>query len=132
MLCGDIITRSLTVIGKVFVKKLGDLRLPQNVSDALRAAQERLTKQFNIDRMLLFGSVVRGMAAEGSDEDLLIVLGEPADHQIRDRISSIILDLNLAYGTNLSELIVDRETWDHGIPSALPIHRIIEEEGVSL
>jgi predicted nucleotidyltransferase len=114
------------------VKKLGDLRLPQNVSDALRAAQERLTKQFNIDRMLLFGSVVRGMAAEGSDEDLLIVLGEPADHQIRDRISSIILDLNLAYGTNLSELIVDRETWDHGIPSALPIHRIIEEEGVSL
>jgi predicted nucleotidyltransferase len=114
------------------VKKLGDLRLPQNVSDALRAAQERLTKQFNIDRMLLFGSVVRGMAAEGSDEDLLIILGEPADHQIRDRISSIILDLNLAYGTNLSELIVDRETWDHGIPSALPIHRIIEEEGVSL
>ena len=114
------------------MKKLGDLRLPQNVSDALRAAQERLTKQFNIDRMLLFGSVVRGMAAEGSDEDLLIVLGEPADHQIRDRISSIILDLNLAYGTNLSELIVDRETWDHGIPSALPIHRIIEEEGVSL
>ena len=49
-----------------------------------------------------------------------------------DRISSMILDLNLAYGTNLSELIVDRETWDHGIPSALPIHKIIEEEGVSL
>jgi hypothetical protein len=44
----------------------------------------------------------------------------------------MILDLNLAYGTNLSELIVDRETWDHGIPSALPIHKIIEEEGVSL
>lgn len=114
------------------MKRLDDLKLPQNVSDALRAAQERLTKEFNIDRILLFGSVVRGAAAEGSDEDLLIVLGEPADHRIRDRISSMILDLNLAYGTNLSELIVDRETWDHGIPSALPIHKIIEEEGVSL
>ena len=90
-------------------------------------------KEFNINRILLFGSVVRGTAVEGSDEELLlIVLGEPADHQIRDRISSMILDLNLAYGTNLSELIVDRETWDHGIPSALPIHKIIEEEGVSL
>jgi len=114
------------------VKRLDDLKLPQNVSDALRAAQERLTKEFNIDRMLLFGSVVRGTAAEESDEDLLIVLREPVDHQIRNRISSIILDVNLAYGTNLSELIVDRETWDHGIPSALPIHKIIEEEGVPL
>ena len=114
------------------MKKLDDLKLPQNISDALRAAQERLTKEFNIDRILLFGSVVRGTAAEGSDEDLLIVLNAPADHRIRDRISSMILDLNLAYGTNLSELIVDRDTWDHGIPSALPIHKIIEEEGVSL
>ena len=114
------------------MKKLDDLKLPQNVSDALRVAQQRLTKEFNIDRILLFGSVVRGAMVEGSDEDLLIVLKEPADHLIRDRISSIILDLNLAYETNLSELIVDRETWDQGIPSALPIHKIIEEEGVSL
>lgn len=114
------------------MKKLADLALAQNVRDALRAVRQRLTKEFRIDRILLFGSVVRGTAAEGSDEDLLIVLSEAADHQTRDRISSIILDLNLAYGTNLSELIVDRETWDQGIPSALPIHRIIEEEGVSL
>jgi predicted nucleotidyltransferase len=112
------------------VKKLADLTLPQNLREALRAARERLSAEFNVDRILLFGSVVRGTAAEGSDEDLLIVLREPADHQIRNRISSIILDVNLAYGTNVSELIVDCETWDHGIPSALPIHTIIEEEGV--
>ena len=80
------------------MKILDDLKLPQNVSDALRAAHERLTKEFNINRILLFGSVVRGTAVEGSDEDLLIVLGEPADRQIRDRISSMILNLNLALG----------------------------------
>ena len=114
------------------MKKLADLRLPQNVRDALRAAQERLKTEFNVDQMLLFGSVVRGTAVEGSDEDLLIVMREPVGHQTRDRISSIILDVNLDYGTNLSELIVDRETWDHGIPSALPIHAIIDEEGVPL
>ena len=112
------------------MKKLADLTLPQNLREALRAARERLSAEFDVDRILLFGSVVRGTAVEGSDEDLLIVLREPAVHQIRNRISSIILDVNLAYGTNLSELIVDRETWDHGIPSALPIHTIIEEEGV--
>jgi predicted nucleotidyltransferase len=114
------------------VKTLADLRLPQNVRDALRAAQDRLNAEFNVDRMLLFGSAVRGTAGEGSDEDILIVLREPAGHHTRDRISSIILDVNLDYETNLSELIVDRQTWDHGIPSALPIHAIIDEEGVPL
>ena len=114
------------------MKKLADLALAQNVRDALRVAQERLNTEFNVDRMMLFGSVVRGTADDQSDEDLLIVLTEPADHQIRNRISSIILDVNLDYGTNLSELIVDRETWDHGIPSALPIHKIIDEEGIPL
>jgi predicted nucleotidyltransferase len=115
-----------------FVKNLADLRLPHNVREALQVARARLSTEFNVDRMLLFGSVVRGTANDQSDEDLLIVLRDPVDHQVRNRISSIILDINLDYGTNLSELIVDRETWDHGIPSALPIHKIIDEEGVSL
>ena len=109
-----------------------DLSLPHNVREALQVARARLSTEFNVDRMLLFGSVVRGPANDQSDEDLLIVLRDPADHQVRNRISSIILDINLDYGTNLSELIVDRETWDHGIPSALPIHKIIDEEGVPL
>jgi predicted nucleotidyltransferase len=114
------------------VKNLDDLKLPQNVSDALRAAHERLSAEFDVDRIVLFGSVVRGTADEESDVDLLIVLREPPNHQVRNRISSIILDVNLAYGTNLSELIIDRETWDHGIPSVLPIHEVIEEEGVPI
>ena len=112
------------------MKKLDDLKLPQSVTDALRAAHERLSAEFDVDRIVLFGSVVRGTADEESDVDLLIVLRKPPNHQVRNRISSIILDVNLAYGTNLSELIVDRQTWDHGIPSVLPIHEVIEEEGV--
>jgi hypothetical protein len=31
-----------------------------------------------------------------------------------------------------SELIVDRHTWDKGLPSILPIHEKIEEEGIPL
>ncbi len=100
--------------------------------EALQAARDRLGAEFDIDRVVLFGSVVRGTADKESDVDLLIVLREPPDHPVRNHISSIILDINLEYGTNLSELIVDREIWDHGIPSALPIHKIIEEEGIWL
>jgi predicted nucleotidyltransferase len=52
--------------------------------------------------------VVRGTADEEFDVDLLIVLREPAGHPIRDRISSVILDINLEYDSNLSGLVVDR------------------------
>ena len=42
------------------------------------------------------------------------------------------MSINLEYGTNLSELIVDQQTWDDGLPSALPIHKAIEEAGIQL
>jgi predicted nucleotidyltransferase len=82
--------------------------------------------------MVLFGSVIRGESDEESDADLLVVLTERPTHQERDRITSLILDVNLEHDTNLSELIVDRETWDRGLPSALPVHTEIEEEGIRL
>jgi predicted nucleotidyltransferase len=76
--------------------------------------------------------VVRGEADEESDADLLIVLTERPTRQVRDRITSTILDINLQYDANLSECIVDRQTWDYGLPSVLPIYQEIEAEGVRL
>jgi uncharacterized protein len=114
------------------MKILSDLRLPQPLHDALRVARERIAEEFAVNRIVLFGSVARGEADEESDVDLLIVLKDPPSHQQRDLITSIILDINLEYDTNLSELIVDRRTWDTGLLSVLPIHQAIEEEGIRL
>ena len=85
-----------------------------------------------MDRIVLFGSVARGEADEESDVDLLIVLKDPPSHHLRNRITHVILDINLEYDTNLSELIIDRESWDYGPLSVLPIHQVIEEEGIPL
>jgi predicted nucleotidyltransferase len=114
------------------MKMLHDLRLPKPLGDALQAARDRITAEFSVDRIVLFGSVVQGKTDEESDVDLLIVLTERPSGQMRDRITGLILDINLEYGTNLSELIVDRQTWDYGLPSVLPIHQEIEEEGIQL
>jgi len=114
------------------MSRLSHLQLPQNVQDALQTARERIAAEFAVDRIVLFGSVVRGEADEESDVDLLIVLQDSPTHQRRDRITRIIFDINLEYDTNLSELIVDRQTWDHGLPSVLPIHKEVEEEGIPL
>jgi predicted nucleotidyltransferase len=114
------------------VKIVDDVQLAEPLRHALQTAYERLTAEFGVDRLVLFGSVVRGASDEESDADLLVVLTERPTHQTRDRITSVILDINLKYGTNLSELIVDRQTWECGLPSALPIHAEIEEEGIRL
>ena len=114
------------------MKVLDDLQLPESLRSALQAARERITAECRVDRMVLFGSVIRGESDEESDADLLVVLTERPTHQERDRITSLILDVNLEHDTNLSELIVDRETWDRGLPSALPVHTEIEEEGIRL
>ncbi|MSS70095.1 MAG: hypothetical protein EXS64_01250 [Candidatus Latescibacteria bacterium] len=114
------------------MKTVQNLQLSQMLRDALQAARDRIMVEFDVDRMVVFGSAARGELDEESDADLLVVLTKRPDHRTRDRITRLILDINLEYDTNLSELIVDRETWDHGLGSVLPIHQEVEEEGVRL
>ena len=114
------------------VKTMRDLQLPASLRNALREARERLAGEFRLNRLVLFGSVTQGTEDEESDADLLVVLAARPTHHERDRITSLILDINLGHGTNISELIVDQDTWDVGLVSALPIHAKIEEEGIRL
>jgi predicted nucleotidyltransferase len=112
------------------MKMLSDLQPPQHMRDTLRAARERISAEFAIDRIVLSGSVVRGEADEESDVDLLVVLKEPPEHEIRNRISKIVLEVNLKYDTNLSSLVMEQQAWDEGLLSMLPIYKEIEEEGI--
>jgi uncharacterized protein len=114
------------------MKTLSDLQLPQQLWKALQEAQRRISLEFAVDRIVLFGSVVRGEEDEESDVDLLIVLKESPSHLVRNQISRLILDINLAYDTNLSGLVVDQKAWDAGLLTVLPIHEEIKEEGIRL
>jgi predicted nucleotidyltransferase len=114
------------------MKTLDDFHLPQPLRSALQAARDRISAEFAVDRIVLFGSVVRGQADEESDVDLLVVLTEPPEHKMRNRISRIILDVNLEYNTNLSSIVVEQQAWDEGPLSVLPIHQEIAEEGIRL
>jgi predicted nucleotidyltransferase len=111
------------------MRALHDLQLPPKLCSALQVARKRITVEFDADRIVLFGSFVEGLPDAESDTDLLIVLRQSPDYQIRDRITRVILDINLEYDVNLSELIVDRQAWDSRQPAALPIHETIESEG---
>lgn len=111
---------------------LDNLPVGPVLRQALEAVRARIAAEFCVDRIVLFGSVVRGTADAESDVDLLIVLDDHPDYRVRNRIAGLIFDVNLDYDTNLSALVVDRRAWEEGLFSVLPIHAFIEREGISL
>ena len=56
------------------MKRLSELQLSAPLNDALQAVHRRITSEFRVDRLVLFGSLVRGESDAESDVDLLIVL----------------------------------------------------------
>ena len=112
------------------MKTIQDIVPAGRLLKTLQAVQRRISEEFNVDRVVLFGSVARGVFDEESDVDILIVLRHLPSHRIRNRISSIILDINLEYDANLSGLVVDKKSWDDGPLSVLPIHDEVEREGI--
>ncbi len=111
---------------------LDNLPVAPVLRQALEAARARIAAEFPVDRIVLFGSVVRGTADTESDVDLLTVLEDHPDYRVRNRIARLIFDVNLDYETNLSALVVDRRAWEEGLFSILPIHAVIEREGITL
>lgn len=108
------------------------LALKPRVRVALFEIRQRLLGKLGIEEIQLFGSVARGDAGEESDIDLLVITEERLERKIRHEITGIIFEINLEYDTNFSTLVVDRESWDNGPFSVLPIHDEILREGILL
>ena len=108
----------------------------EKLSPALRQALDelgkRVRKQFDVEAMYLFGSVVRGEDDSESDADVLIILKEEFSRPLRHRITDAVFEINLAMGTNISSLVVDKANWFSGPLSVLPLKEEIMREGVAV
>jgi len=107
-----------------------------NLTETERLAIDKLLTILRTDwpsaKFKIFGSKVSGTFDEESDLDLLIMLPCPVTNEIRRQIVHKVSDINFAYGTNISALIVSEDDWQNSPLSLLPIHAFVEEEGVSL
>jgi predicted nucleotidyltransferase len=112
------------------MKVLDDTMLTQKQFQALSEIRDRINEKFNIENMILYGSIVRGDFDEESDVDLLIITSDILPRRVRHEITDIVFDVNLKYETNYSTLVVDNSSWRNGPYSILPIHDEIEKEGV--
>ena len=99
-------------------------------TQALNEIKQKVNQRFPVKDYVLYGSTVRGEADDESDLDLLIVTSEALTRFKRHEITDIVFEVNLQFGTNFSTLVVDRESWETGMISVLPLRNEILREGV--
>lgn len=114
------------------MKTIDQIRLTPSQQSALAELRRRLSGSFGIQSISLYGSVARGEADYESDIDLLIVTEHPLKRLMRHQITDIVCEVNLQYDTNFSSLVVDRNAWDNGMFSILPLREEILRDGVAL
>jgi len=112
------------------MKKIKNIKLYPNQLEALKQVKKRIKKNFSIEKIIIFGSAVRGECERESDLDILIISKKPVDNKRRNKITDVIFEVNIEYDTNISSIVVDESMWDFGPISVLPIHKEILKEGV--
>lgn len=104
-------------------------KTPENFQ-ALKELKSRLFGEFDIEKIILYGSVARREADRESDSDLLILTNRAMKRFERHRITDAIFEINLLYDTNFSSLVVDRASWETGPLSVLPIYEEVRRDGI--
>ncbi len=87
--------------------------------------------QDDVLSIILYGSVVRGTETDESDVDIAILVKRTLDFAGEDKLSDVIVDLNLKYDKVFSVidiLIDDFEKWK----KVTPFYQNITREGVVL
>lgn len=114
------------------MRRLEDIALSASQKHALAEAASLLKQRFPVEEVILFGSVARGTATEDSDIDLLILTQMPPTHALRSAISDALFEVNQKYGTLLSAVVVEYQSWMVGPHSLLPLHAEVERDGIRL
>ncbi len=112
------------------MKQLVDVPLSPSLRQALNELRLRLLTGFDVETIMLFGSTARDDTDDESDQDLLIVTSHPLTRPARHQITDLTFEINLRYGTNISTLVIDRDSWEAGAVSVLPIRVEILRDGV--
>jgi predicted nucleotidyltransferase len=108
------------------------LDLTQAERQALQMLQQEITSHWPGAMFTIFGSRILKTADAESDLDLLIVLPQTVTTSIRRHIIHKVFELNLAFGCNISILLVSQDEWHNSALSITPIHATIASEGIPL
>jgi uncharacterized protein len=108
------------------------LNLSESEILALNELTMSIRRHWSAARIKLFGSKATGGFDAESDVDILVLLPCSVTETIRKQIVRKVFEINLAFETNITTLIVSEHEWNNSPLTFLPIHSTIEREGVVL
>lgn len=81
--------------------------------------------------IILYGSVARGTDTDGSDVDIALLMHGKLDRDTEDKLSDLIVDMNLKYDKVFSVVDIDIKHFKKWV-NVLPFYQNVEREGVVL
>jgi uncharacterized protein len=114
------------------MKNIENLNLTPVQRNALFELRETLLNSFEIEAITIYGSFSRGDSDFESDIDLLILTTNYMERNKKHEITDIVFEINLKYDTNISSLVLDKNSWEEGVFSILPLKSEIARDGVNL
>lgn len=82
-------------------------------------------------RIVLYGSVARGTNAPDSDVDIAVFVHTRLDADMEDRLSDVVVDMNLKYDKVFSVIDIDDATYQKW-RGVTPFYQNVDREGVVL
>ena len=82
-------------------------------------------------QIVLYGSTARGEAEPDSDVDIALFVVERLSYQQEDRLSDLIVDLNLKYNKVFSVVDIDQQTYLKW-RNVTPFYQNVDREGIVL
>ena len=100
--------------------------------DLLARCKQAITLAVPDAEVVLYGSRARGDAREYSDYDILVLVSEPVNMALKDRILSNVYPMQLETGAMLTLVTYNRQQWDSPPYRAMPFRHNVERDGVIL
>ncbi len=103
------------------------------IKSALLKQVKNAVHEIEIDaEILLYGSRARGDSIDQSDWDFLILLDGKVDDKRTDRIRHRLYEVEWETGEVISSIIRNKKKWNSMPYKSMPIHQVIEKEGIAL
>ena len=82
-------------------------------------------------RIVLYGSVAKGINDAESDVDIAVLLRGTLTPETENRLSEFIVDMNLKYDTVFSVIDIDIDMFNRW-ENAIPFYKKVNDEGIVL
>ena len=104
--------------------------MTQKEWDLVHRFKSLVEEKLHVHQMIVFGSRARGDAEEESDLDVLVVIDEPVNRELRRFVSDCAFEVDVGNDFIVSPILVSRAEWENGPERFSPFAHAVREEGV--